>query len=128
MLPKAILALSAIAFLGIGVTFIAAPNALLPRVNISAPEGTALTDIRAIYGGLDLGVDIALAYCLVRGHTALGLRVTAFVLGGIALGRAIGIVLDDNQTTITYVLWATEIGGALIAAFGLALQRKDSEP
>ncbi len=115
MLQRSVLAVSALVFLGIGLVFLAAPDSLLPRVNITAPPGTALTDIRAVYGGLDLGIGLFLIFCWTKRQYALGLTACAFTLSGLACGRIIGIAIDSNQDNITFILLAAEVIGAVLA-------------
>ncbi len=126
MVPRIILGLSALVYVGIGLAFIIAPESLLPRVNITAPSGTALTDVRAVYGGLDLGVGVLLAYCLMRNEIQTGLVACTLTLGGLAIARIIGMTLDAAQDTITYGLLTSELVGAAMAAVGLYLYRPDT--
>ena len=121
MFPRIVLGLSALVYVGIGLAFIFAPESLLPRVNIAASSGTALADIRAVYGGLDLGVGVLLAYCLMRNEIRTGLLACVFTLGGLALGRVYGILLDTEQDSITYGLLAAELIGAATAVVGLRM-------
>ncbi len=125
MFQRLVLAVSALVFLGIGLVFLAAPESLLPRVNITAPPGTALTDIRAVYGGLDLGVGIFLVFCIVRRQVRLGLAASGFTFGGLACARLIGIAIDAEQQTITYILLVAEILGTAMVMLSLYLGRAE---
>lgn len=127
MLQKVVLAITAVVYAAIGVAFIAVPDSLLPRVNISAPPGAALTDIRAVYGGLDLGIGLFLAFCYVRRQIAIGLYASAFTLAGLAGARTIGIILQPEQNSITYYLLATEIIGAALAIVALVFGGQSKE-
>lgn len=125
LFAKSVLALSAVAFIGIGIAFVAFPGYLLEAVGIQATPGTPLTDIRAIYGGLDLGVGLFLLYCLLRSELRLGLIAGAIILSCIAGGRIVGIAIgisgflaeDAGQDAITFYLLALEISGGILSAF-----------
>lgn len=125
-IPTLILALSALLFLAVGVAFVVSPQGLLERIQVDAPPGTALTDIRAVYGGLDFGVGVFLFYCLATGARRSGLVASTLVLVGLAGGRIVGIVVDPSQEPITYTLLASEVVGTVLSGIGLALDRTKS--
>lgn len=127
MFQNIVLAISALVFIGIGLAFLTVPESMLPRVNITVPAGTALTDIRAVYGGLDLGVGLFLGFCFVRRQMKLGLYACAFTLGGLAAGRIIGILLQREQDAITFFLLASEVLGAALAIVALISDRQQKE-
>jgi hypothetical protein len=127
VLLRVILGVTAVVYAAIGVAFIVAPDSLLPRVNITAPPGTALTDIRAVYGGLDFGIGAFLAFCYLRRQIALGLYASAFTLAGLACARTIGIILQPEQDPITYYLLAAEIIGVALAIMALVAGRQSKE-
>ena len=99
---KGILALSAAAFIGIGIAFVVFPEYLLGRVGIDAPHGSPLTDIRAVYGGLDLGIGLFLLYCLIRSEVQLGLVASAMILWCLVGSRLVGVAADGEQNAITF--------------------------
>jgi len=121
MYQRIILGISAMVFIGIGVAFLVTPQSLLPRVNINATPGTALTDVRAVYGGLDLGIGLFLAFCFVRGQLRTGLVACVFTLGGLSCGRILGIGLNREQDMITYYLLAAEVLGVAMATTALMM-------
>ena len=121
MYQRFVLAVSALVFIGIGIMFLSSPQSLLPRVNITAPPGTALADVRAVYGGLDLGIGLFLAFCSVRSQVRMGLVACVLTLGGLACGRILGIALNPEQEVITYYLLASEVFGAALAGAGLVM-------
>ena len=55
MMAKAVLLLASLVFLGIGVVFLVAPVHWATLVEIELPTSMARTDLRATYGGFDLG-------------------------------------------------------------------------
>jgi len=125
LFPKSVLAFSTLAFIGIGISFIAFPESLLEVVGIHAPAGSPLTDIRAIYGGIDLGVGLFLLYCLVRSEVRLGLIASALILFSLAAGRSVGLVLDGEQDAITFYLLAVEVLGGALSAIAVTRAAKN---
>lgn len=120
-------AISAVVFIGLGVAFLFAPLTMATWIGIMANTPSGMTDIRATYGGCELGIGVFLAFCLVR-RTWLdaALVLQAMTLSGFATARVLGIASDGPQAAITYVAFVTEAGGvaaALIALTWLARER-----
>ena len=106
------------AFALFGVLFLARPEAMAKTVELQAPTPTAHTEIRAMYGGLELGIAAFLGYCaLDPSRVALGLLASALLLGGIGTGRLIGVALARSASSLTRVLVVAEISGAALAAW-----------
>jgi hypothetical protein len=86
--PRLILALSAAAFLGFGLAFIISPAAMAGLVDLLVITPTAHTEIRAMYGGLEIGIGVVLLTLLGRReHVVIGLRVALCAFAGLAAGR-----------------------------------------
>lgn len=114
---KLLVQLTAAIFFLYGLAFLLFPNeALYAVVQSSVSSSSAITDIRATYGGMSLGVGLIL-YLLSSNPVTIkaGLWSVAFVLGGMALGRGVGIVVDGNANTTMYVYLALEIAAASVA-------------
>jgi hypothetical protein len=122
--PRLVLAIDVAAFGLFGLAYMFWPDPFARLLTGSAPASpNALTDVRAIYGGLALGLTTFfwLAY---RGDTSLqrlGLTVSAFAFGFCALGRTLGIALDGSATAVTYASLAAE---ALVAAWSAFAVRR----
>ena len=94
-LAKILLLGSAIIFVLVGTAFLFAPRQYAAVLEISAVTPLARTDLRATYGGLELGVGIFLLLCLVRrSWIGPGLSALALATGGFATGRLIGFALE----------------------------------
>lgn len=117
-----VLLLAALGFLGFGIAIVAAPEAVLAPVGIS---GTAagLVELRAFYGGLEIGLAAFLFACAARRDwRPPGLLAVGLVNGGIALARLLGIAQTGEFTSFFAVALAWEIGftvAALVAFRGL---------
>ena len=113
------LALGAAGFVGFGLALLVAPG-LLALVDVAAPTATARSDLRAVYGGLELGVGVFLAACARRpGWHRAGLTAQALAMGGVVVGRAACLVADGAPRAIVLALAAAELAGALLALAGL---------
>jgi hypothetical protein len=121
-LPRIIVLLSAAAFAVFGVLFLVAPTWIAGQVDLHLLSATARTEVRAFYGGLELGTAAFLALCAQREswHEA-GLAATAMMLGGAAFCRAASMLFGAPVASIHYLLLVTEAAGALLALWGLGV-------
>jgi hypothetical protein len=119
---RLVLWLSAVAFAAIGAAFLLAPEAMAARVGVSLAGATAANDVRAVYGGLQLGIAAFLAWC-VRRPDALraGLAAQLFTFGGLAAARFVSMLLDGQPGALGLALHAAEIAG--FACGGIARAR-----
>lgn len=125
--PKVILLVDAIAFLCVGACFLVTPGWLMPKVGLEAASGTALADVRAVYGGLDAGLGLFLLLCLKNAWTAQGLWCATIVFAALAAGRTIGVFADAPHTSMTYGLLSTELAGLVLSAIALGYARNGSQ-
>ena len=113
--------LGAIGFAFFGVWLIAMPRALA-GVGIPADNANARAEIRAMYGGFELGIAAFLGFCLLRPEwTEPGLWFQLLALGGLALGRLIGISVERGG--VRRLLWffaLIEVVAAAVTAAALA--------
>lgn len=119
-----VLGIAAAVFIGLGLTFIFAPNLMLPAMDIKAEPGKALADIRAVYGGLDLAFGVLLAICFFRKQFANGLGIGALAFTCLFAGRLVGIIFDPANDILTYGLFASEVLGAVLSAVAWFLARQ----
>ena len=86
-------------------------------VGLVPSEGTGRAELRAMYGGLDLGIGAFLAWGAWRPDGARpALAFGALALGGLACGRAVGIVLDDPGGVMVRLLASEVVSGGLCVA------------
>jgi hypothetical protein len=109
--------LSALAFGGFGTWLLLWPEAM-GALGLDLTTPAAVTEIRAFYGGLELG---CAGFFLVAArrpawHTP-GLMLQATSLGGAALARLGGVMVDGTREPIVFGLMAAEAVGASIAVW-----------
>lgn len=125
--PRLILALSGLAFLGFGVAFLVSPVAMAALVDLAAVTPTATTEVRAMYGGLEIGLGVALLTLVGRrDHVATGLRVALCAFAGMAAGRLSGLVLDGFWQPIMWLLTTAEVVAAALIWWALQQPRGKS--
>lgn len=119
--------LTALVVAGFGVVFTAAPELMFSQVDLPIASPVARTELRAVYGGFELGLAAYLAVCASRREwTLAGLVAGGFVFWGLALVRIAGMVVDDTMASpIMWSLLAPELLGA-VTTTGLAVALRRS--
>lgn len=117
-LARLSLATTAAAFAGFGVAFLAKPTAMTRKVDILAKRPNARTEIRAMYGGMEIGLAafFASAAASPEWHRP-ALVAQACAIGGLAVGRFVGMAADESGTLMKslFVAEATAAATALEA-------------
>ncbi|MGH8109073.1 MAG: DUF4345 domain-containing protein [Arenimonas sp.] len=117
-----VITIAGLGFLAFGILFLCWPDMLLPGVGIQALQPHAQAEIRAMYGGLELGLGFLLLNCFTIERQRLGLQLSLASYGGLALARAISMWMLGVATPY---LWFALAWEAVIAALALlALRRK----
>jgi len=122
-LPRTFLALIAIAALAIGALGIAAPDASVAPMDIGINSAGARTEIRAVYGGLMLGIGIMLAWCAVAA-TRFGLTAVTCLLAPMAVARLYGLLADDSFAGPQWQFFTIEVV-VVTLAFAILTVSKD---
>ncbi|WP_169978211.1 DUF4345 family protein [Tautonia rosea] len=113
--------LTAIAFGGFGLWLLIQPEGIT-GLGVELTHPVARAEIRAFYGGLELGLALFFTVAASRpSWFAAGLFAQAAALGGVALGRIIGIVVDGVSDSLFVGLLAAELTGCLIGIVALWL-------
>lgn len=116
------LAAMAIVWLPYGLYCFLDPGALRALAGVEASTPTAMTELRAMYGGLQSAVGALALLATVRPRLErAAIIMLAAILLGLAAARLLGVVLDDSWSSYTAMGLTFEIGGALCA---LALLRR----
>lgn len=89
------------------------PDALLQGFGVTAPTAAMLTEIRAFYGGLELGIAVVMVVLWRQGHVGPALLIGGVPLAGSASGRLIGLVADGYSSL--------HLGFALFEFIGFAV-------
>ena len=118
--PIALLMLAGMGFLGFGVWLIVDPVGGLATVGIAARNPAGLIELRALYGGLELGLGAFFLLCAARPDWQRpGLWAVLLGNGGIGLTRLAGIALSGVFTPFFAAALVWELGFAVLAGWAL---------
>jgi hypothetical protein len=110
------LAVMAIVWLPYGLYCFLDPTALRSMAGVTAGTPTGMTELRAMYGGLQSAVGaLALLATVRRDLERPALVMLATLLPGLAAARLLGLALDGSWSSYTAMGLAFEIPGSLIA-------------
>lgn len=119
-----LLALSA-AFVAFGIAFLIYPAKLAAYVDIEAKTRLALIELRAFYGGIELGFGVFLAAAALRKAWQTPALVAAILmLAGVVGARIYGISVEGVPGPFVFVLLLLELAGLVAAIFGLSQARR----
>lgn len=107
---KIFLGFSALAWLPYGLFLAVTPTYLYEIAGLAANTPTALTEVRAMYGGLQAAIGALALYALFKPQQAQGtLTALAFIFTGLASVRIIGALLDGEVGGYTGMALVFEI-------------------
>ena len=110
LLARTLLLISILMFGGFAVAFLWNPVATGALVDIRPETPAARIEIRAIYGGFELGLTAFLIWSLLAPERlSTGLLVNALVLGFVALCRLIGVAAEAAMPRPIPTALASEI-------------------
>lgn len=117
-LARGLVFASALIFIVVGAGFLLIPGQYADILEISLPTAMARTDVRATYGGLELGFGVFLVLCVVRREWIRpGLWALALGTGGFAAGRLVGLVTEGTINNFMLFFLALELAVTLLAVF-----------
>ncbi len=121
MLQKTIVGILALVFLFIGVAFIAAPAAMTDMATGVEPDrASSLTEIRAVSGGVALGIGLFFGLCVRRTEwLTMALVLGSLVGGSLALGRIVGFLVDGDVTGMQASFAVAEVATLVVCAWAL---------
>lgn len=121
---KLILWIAAIVFASLGLAFLYFPEKLIAYVAIDLESAISFSEIRTIYGGMELGLACFFVYAAADAkRVRIGLVLMLAVFGGLIFGRLASIALDGFPEEPGLFLILAELSGLLAAALGLIAQR-----
>ncbi len=100
-------------YAGFAIWLGSTPAALLTAFGIESSTPAMLTEIRAFYGGIEMGIAVAMLVLWRRNELLAALLVGGLPLAGSVIGRCCGLIVDDFS--------ATHLGLAFVEAFGAAV-------
>lgn len=124
-LPSLSLALASAALLGFGVPLLVVPD-LVRLIELGPATATGRSDVRAVYGGLEVGLGIFCGLCARRPPWfRAGLTMLALALAGVLAGRLVSLVADGWPRMITLVFTGGELAVAALAVAALRALPRD---
>ena len=125
-LNSIVITIAGLGFVGFGIVFLCWPEVMLPGVGILTPDLQSQIEIRAMYGGLELGLGILLLSCFAAERQRFGVQLSLASYGGLGLARALSMLVIGTGTPF---LWFALIWEGVIAALALlALRKQKSAP
>ena len=122
---KLILVVYGLMFLYFGVLLFVRPTAIADTIPLELTDPTAVAEIRAFYGGLELGLA---AFLIASGLRRTFMRPALWLLFGISLGltlgRIVGIFVDQATTSFIYIALTVECAGVILSSVALRLSRE----
>ncbi len=123
--PRAVLLAIAAGFVANGVAFLFAPGKLAGLVDLTAGSKAALVELRAFYGGIELGLGAFFAIAALKKEWQVpSLAAALLALAGVAGARIYGISVEGSAGALIYLLLAIEVAGAVLAAVGLVQAKR----
>ncbi|MDB4928939.1 MAG: hypothetical protein JWM10_1423 [Myxococcaceae bacterium] len=125
MLPKVALWIDALVFLALGVWLVVDPVAGLHGVDVTVRSPAGVTELRAMYGGLELGLG-AFAACAALRPAWRVPALWAFTLAVGALGatRGLSSLLTDGHSPMLWKFVGVELVGTLLNVAALRAASK----
>lgn len=123
LFPKILLGLLGLAFCKTGIEALVDPQAVLAQVGIVLDNASALSSMRAVYGGMHLVFGLFCLYGIFRNPQA-PLTLVILYTTGFVIGRLSGILVDGNPNTFVITWLFTEVISGALAAWALMLLNK----
>ena len=109
--PITLLWINSALFVVFGACFVVAPEFFATVITGAAPgTPSAITDMRATYGGMGLGIGLLFGFCARQPSTVqVGLIAALLVLGSTATARLVGIIADGSPNLFMFLLLGAEL-------------------
>lgn len=118
---KIFLGLMAVAFCKVGVEALIDPQAVVSAVGIVLDNNSALSSIRAVYGGMHLVFGLFCAWGIFR-DPRLPLTLVVLYTCGFLIGRISGMIIDGTPNEFVSTWLVTEAVSLVIAVFLLSVR------
>ncbi|MCB9685407.1 MAG: DUF4345 family protein [Alphaproteobacteria bacterium] len=117
---RALLGLAVLVYAAIGVWTLIDPVGPMADVGVAVTDARGLVELRAMYGGLELGMAAFLGWCLTDAARArIGLVAATLTLLGLGSVRLVSWVVLQPPGSLLPALFTVELGGALAGALAL---------
>ncbi len=105
-------------FIAFGLAYLFFPLLMIEQSGMQIPTPGAKADAWAMYAGLQIGFGAFLVLCARHEHLkSAGFLSVAFIFGGIALGRTLGVFYFHAADAFNLSALGIEWPGALFALF-----------
>ena len=117
-----------VAFVAVGLAFMIAPGTFADLSTGESPRlASAVTDMRAVSGGVALGLGLFLGLCATRTDWVTpGLMLGALVLASMPVSRIIGFIVDGGVTGTQVALAAFEAVAMVLCL--MAMRARSTDP
>lgn len=117
MAPRVFLVVSALIWLPYGIYCFLAPGSLAAAAGVTATSATGTTELRAMYGGLQAALGLLAGLAVFRASLVRpALLALAFLTGGLATARLLGVALDGGLSSYTAMGLGFELATVAIAS------------
>ena len=123
MLAQVLLWVSGLGYAGFGVAFLAAPIRTMALAGIVMEGAVAAVELRAFYGGLELGLGALIVAAALLGRLRDGLVLTLVSYGAIGGVRLASMLATGTDTPFFRFAVAVELGLAACAGVLLWVTR-----
>lgn len=115
-----VITIAGLGFLGFGIVLLCWPDMALPGLGIQTLSDQAQVEVRAMYGGLELGLGILLLTCFSSERQRFGLQLSLAAYGGLAMARLLSMLAIGVATPF---LWFALVWEGVIAILALLALR-----
>ncbi len=123
-LSRIALGSAAVGYAGFGVACLARPKQMLSRIDVKPTSVIGTTELRAMYGGMELGLGAFFALAMAKREWTLpALTAQALGLGGLAAARIGSILHDRPRGAMIKALAVAELTAAVLGAVALIADR-----
>tara|TARA_R110001592_G_scaffold1277_6_gene7524 strand:+ start:608 stop:985 length:378 start_codon:yes stop_codon:yes gene_type:complete len=121
MLGKAVLGISALAFIGYGFLSLLSPGIPASFAGIQLSNGDAYAEVGAMYGGLQTGIGLFCALALLKAEFyRSGLMLLVLAIGALTLARLISLLTAPDPVSVySYGAFGYELATTLAALTAL---------
>lgn len=124
-ISKILLVLGSLVYFAFGFLFFIHPDAITDMDGIILPDRSAANHIRAVLGGMEIGLGVLLIYFLWdKKRIRYGLIVLAGSIGITSLARLYGIVFDGAGDTSNWLSFLAEFSFGLLAFILSIIEKK----
>lgn len=118
-MSRAVLTLLGLAMMGLGLAALLRPVEMAAIVELPLPSAASRVDVRAMYGGLVMGLATFLLVCATRTSLLrIGSTAAACVFSGAALARAFGLIVEGTGQPLMLIVTMLEAMAAGLATWG----------